>query len=99
MEGLASEAKPTHVVFPVGTTTKPLTCAPGHTFQAHSLQMILWEAFLLTSPILSWSCYKLSPYTLDRKIIKHIQFLVKLLSQTYNPSSHVIFLILMQINK
>ena len=62
MEGLASEAKPAHVVFPVGTTTKPLTCAPGHTFLAHSLQMILWGASLLTSPILFWNCYKLSPY-------------------------------------
>ena len=63
MESLASEAKPAHVVFPVGTRTKPLACAPGHTFQAHSLQMILWGASLLTSPILSWNCYELGPYT------------------------------------
>ena len=64
MEGLASEAKPAHVVFPVGITTKPLTCAPGHTFQAHSLQMILWGVSLLTSPMLSWNCYKLSPHNM-----------------------------------
>jgi len=32
------------------------------TFQAHSLQMILWRAFLLTSPILLWNCNKLCPY-------------------------------------
>ena len=62
MESLASEAKPVHVVFPVGSRTKPLACAPGHTFQAHSLQMILWEASLLTSPNLSWNCYELGPY-------------------------------------
>ena len=61
-EGLASEAKPAHVVFPIGITTKPLTCAPGHTFQDHSLQMILWGAFLPTSPILFWNCYKFCPY-------------------------------------
>ena len=48
---------------PVGTTTKPLACAPGHTFQAHSLQMMLWGASLLMSPILSWNCYKFGPYT------------------------------------
>ena len=42
MEGLASEAKPAHAVFPIGTTTKPLTCAQGHTSQAHSLQIILY---------------------------------------------------------
>ena len=65
MEGLASKAKPAHVVFPVGTTTEPLTCAPG-AFQAYSLQMILWGASLLTSPILSLNCYKLSPYNWRR---------------------------------
>ena len=37
MDGLVSPAKPAYAVFPVGTTTKPLTCAQGHTFQAHSL--------------------------------------------------------------
>ena len=37
MNDLVSPAKPTHAVFPVGTTTKPLTCAQGHTFQAHFL--------------------------------------------------------------
>ena len=66
MEGLASEANPAHAIFPVGTTTKPLAYAQCHTFQAHSLQMILWEALLLTSPILSWSCYKLCPYNWRR---------------------------------
>ena len=58
----ARKAKLAHVVFPVGTTTRTIHLCPDHTFQAHSLQMILWEAFLLTSPVLSWSCYKLSPY-------------------------------------
>ena len=42
----ARKAKPAHVVFPVGTTTKTTHLCPGYTFQAHSLQMILWEAFL-----------------------------------------------------
>ena len=65
-KGLASEAKPAHVVFSVGTRTKPLACASGLTFQAHSLQMILWGAYLLTSPILSWNCYKLGPYNWRR---------------------------------
>ena len=37
MDGLASTAKPAHAVFLVGTTIKPLTCAQGHTFQAHFL--------------------------------------------------------------
>ena len=45
-EFLARKAKPAHVVFPVGTTTKTTHLCPGHTFQAHSLQMMLWEAFL-----------------------------------------------------
>ena len=57
---------PAHVVFLVGTRTKPLACTPGHTFQAYSLQMILWGASLLTSLILSWNCYKLGPYNWRR---------------------------------
>ena len=71
MEDLASEAKPSHAVFPVGTMTKPLTCAPDHTFQSHSLQMILWGASLHTSPILSWSCYKLSPHNKNSGKMDH----------------------------
>ena len=45
MDGLASIAKPAHAVFLVGTTIKPLTCAQGHAFQAHSLQIILLGLF------------------------------------------------------
>ena len=45
MEGLASQAKPVHTEIPVGTTTKSLTYAQGHTFQAHSLQIILLGPF------------------------------------------------------
>ena len=41
MNGLASEARSAHAVFPVGITAKPLSYAQGHTFQSHSLQMIL----------------------------------------------------------
>ena len=35
-DGLVSPAKPARALFPVGTTTKPITRAQGHTFQAHS---------------------------------------------------------------
>ena len=46
MDGLVSRAKPAHAGFPVGTPTKPLTCAQDHTFQAHSLQIILLGPFI-----------------------------------------------------
>ena len=44
--GGARKAKLAHVVFPVGTTTRTIHLCPDLTFQAHSLQMMLWEAFL-----------------------------------------------------
>ena len=41
MEGLASQAKPTHIRASIEATIKPPTCAQNHAFQAHSLQIIL----------------------------------------------------------
>ena len=65
MEGLASQAKPAHAVFPVGTTTKPLTCAQGHTFQAHSLQIILLGPFIC-EPNVVHGLLKIKPYNWRR---------------------------------
>ena len=41
MEGLASQAKPAHIRTSLDTMIKPSTCAQGHAYQAHSLQIIL----------------------------------------------------------
>ena len=45
MEGLASQAKPAHIRASIETTIKPLSCAQGHAFQTHSLQIILLGPF------------------------------------------------------
>ena len=45
MEGLASQAKPAHIRAFIEVTIKPPTCAQGHAFQAHSLQIILLGPF------------------------------------------------------
>ena len=46
MEGLASQAKPTHIRASMETTIKPLSYAQGHAFQTHSLQIILLGPFV-----------------------------------------------------
>ena len=41
MEGLTSQARPARTRISMDATIKPSTCAQGHAFQAHSLQIIL----------------------------------------------------------
>ena len=52
MEGLASQAKSTHVKASVKTMTKPLTCDQGPAFQAHSLQITLLGPFTYESNVI-----------------------------------------------
>ena len=46
MEGLASQAKPAHIRASIEATIKLPTCAQGHAFQTHSLQIILLGPFV-----------------------------------------------------
>ena len=45
MEGLASQAKPAHIRASIEATIKLPTCAQGHAFQTHSLQIIFLGPF------------------------------------------------------
>ena len=46
MEGLANQAKPAHIRASIEATIERPTCAQGHAFQAHSLQIILLGPFV-----------------------------------------------------
>ena len=46
MEGLASQVKPAHIRASIETTIKLLSCAQGHAFHTHSLQIILLGPFV-----------------------------------------------------
>ena len=62
MEGLASQAKPAHIRTSIDATIKPSTCAQGHAFQAHSLQIILLGPFAYEPNVILGQLNKSCPY-------------------------------------
>ena len=61
MEGLASQAKPTHIRASIEAMIKPPTCTQGHVFQAHSLQIILLGPFAYEPNVIHGSLQIVSP--------------------------------------